>query len=82
MPTLASLSRYFLMAFATIAQDDRPAFVGEREGGAEMSKWGIIILFVQVSQVHKNSRKFNFCLKKCINPLHVMSLVWNEPWFI
>ena len=46
-------------------------------------RWGgIIILFVQVSQGHENSRKSNFCLKKCINPLHVMSLVWNEPWLI
>ena len=44
--------------------------------------WGIIISFVQVSQGHENSRKSNFCLKKCINPLHVMSLVWNEPWLI
>ena len=44
--------------------------------------WGIINLFVQVSQGHENSWKCNFCLQKCINPLHVMSLVWNEPWFI
>ena len=43
---------------------------------------GIIILFVQMSQGHENSRKCNFYLKKCINQLHVMSLVWNEPWFI
>ena len=48
----------------------------------DVSFRGIIILFVQVSQGHENSRKSNFCLKKCINPLHVMSLVWNEPWLI
>ena len=48
------------------------------------NRWcrGIIILFVQVSQGHENSRKSNFCFKKCINPLHVMSLACNEPWFI
>ena len=54
----------------------------EAEDGKEDDGWGIIILFVQVSQGHENSRKSNFFLKKCINPLHVMILVWNEPWLI